>query len=54
LTDDNQGSHPVVNQSAPSLIDAVIGLGTSNSNGSSSNNAITVLAQSLISSKRNS
>jgi len=50
----NQGSQPVVNQSSPSLVDAVIGLGTSNSNGSSSNDAITALAQSLISGKNNS
>ena len=58
----NQGSQPVVNQSSLSLVDAVLGLGTSasnstsnsNSNGNSSDDAITALAQSLISSNKNS
>ncbi|MGZ3383732.1 MAG: SdrD B-like domain-containing protein [Isosphaeraceae bacterium] len=56
----NQGSQPVVNQSSLSLIDAVLGLGTSasnstsNSNGNSWDDAITALAQSLISSNKNS
>ena len=52
----NQGSQPVVNESSLSLVDAVLGLGTSasNSNGNSSDDVITALAQSLISSNRNS
>ncbi|MGZ3469800.1 MAG: golvesin C-terminal-like domain-containing protein, partial [Isosphaeraceae bacterium] len=56
----NQGSQPVVNQSSLSLVDAVLGLGTSasnstsNSNGNSWDDAITALAQSLISSNKNS
>jgi len=56
----NQGSQPVVNQSSLSLVDAVLGLGTSasnstsNGNGNSSDDAITALAQSLISSNKNS
>jgi hypothetical protein len=56
----SQGRQPVVNQSSPSVVDAVIGLGTSNgtststSNGSSSDDALTTLAKSLISGTRNS
>jgi len=56
----SQGSQPVVNQSSPSLVDAAIGLGTSDGNGTSASNsnrsedALTALAQSLISGEENS
>ena len=51
----SQGTQPVVNQASPTLVDTVIGLGTSsNANGASSNATITSLAQDIISSKKSS